>query len=766
LALATGLAAWLGAGAAAQPGQSAARPLFLSPSEWKLQHAFEQALNAVPDPQRLRAWHDMLASEPHVAGTAGDQKVIDVIAAACRDMGLEVQVHEFWPLLSEPVDAKLEIVSSQAPADAEVGHQQSPRGDSPGAPSSRRGVVSLPITEDNLLNDPFIAHPGLSFGWNAYSGSGDVTAGVVYANYGTREDFQTLSERGIDCTGKIILARYGGNFRGYKAKYAEEAGAVGLVIYTDPDDSGYRKGVTYPEGGWANDTCIQRGSIVSLDQPGDPLTPGIAATEHAERLDPNTVGLPRIPVQPIGYRAAQQIMQRMTGLPLPEDLVRSWQGGLACAYRLTGGDGLRLRLMVRQERRIMRTANVIATLRGAAQPEERVLIGSHHDAWGFGAGDPTSGTILVLEAARSFSEMAKRGMRPRRSIDFCFWGAEEFGVIGSTEYCEEHAEALRRSAVAYINLDGATMGAKFSASSDPLLKTLIEQAARDVRQARQPDKSVLDAWLMEQNKERATAGSSRSPSPRSTGGQPQEMLTAPVMATLGGGSDHVGFSCHLGIPSCFISAGGAPGTAYHSNYDNLAWYRRTIGEDYEPALMLARVVNVMTARLANGPVRPFDPSRYAGDLREHLETLAERAEQKQVAIDMTALREAVTRLDLAAVGGMAAMNRALDDDRVTAQQRSTLERCLLDISRAWQPKWPEGLPGRPWFRNTYVSSDPHAGYASWVLPALRGAIEQGDARAVAASTREYVAILDRITETLGQCLAGLDADGNAVGASE
>lgn len=719
----------------AQDSQPAAiaRSRFFSPRQWEVERAFEHELNAVPDPQRLRAWHDMLASEPHVAGSAGDQKVIDAIVQSFRDMGIDdVQVHEFWALLCEPIDAKLEIVGERETAINDTGTPSDAARDG----SPRHGVIALPIAEDNLLNDPFIAHPGLSFGWNAYSGSGDVTAGVVYANFGTKEDFETLKKAGVDCSGKIVLARYGGNFRGYKAKYAEAAGAVGLIIYTDPDDSGYRKGITYPEGGWANDTCIQRGSIITLDAPGDPLTPGIPATDDANRIDPETVDLPHIPVQPIGYRAAQAIMTKMTGTPLPEELIKDWQGGLPCAYRLTGGEQLKLRLMVKQERKIKKTANVIATLQGDAKPQKRVYVGSHHDAWAFGAGDPTSGTILVMECARSFAELARRGLRPQRSISFCCWGAEEFGVIGSTEYCEQSGDEIRESAVAYINLDGATMGCNFSASSDPLLKTVIEEAAREAPQARSKEgKTVFDAW--------------RADKP------------APTFGNLGGGSDHVGFYCHLGVPSCFISAGGAPGTAYHSNYDNLAWYRRTVGEDYEPALMLTRVVNVLAARLANAEIPPLDPSRLATDLREHVQAMRDRAAKRSVPVDWQPLAQAIDRLDAALKLADAALLASMAaDDPAHAVDRMTIATALEPESwpAAWLPQWPGGIVGREWFRNYYASSDPQSGYASWMLPAVRGPVEAGDAVAANLAVTEYVAIIDRLASLAGDVQEAASAD--------
>ncbi len=717
------------AGAQQSQPQASPRSKFFSPLQWETERAFEVRLNAMPDPKKLRAWHDMLASEPHIAGTEGDQRVIESIAKAFGDMGLAVQVHEFWALLSEPVDAKLEIVGEKnSQAAGAMGDIAAHAGES--APPARHGVTALPITEDNLLNDPYVTHPGLTFGWNAYSGSGDVSAGVVYANFGTKEDFETLKARGVDCTGKIVLARYGGNFRGYKAKYAEAAGAVGLIIFTDPDDSGYRKGVTYPEGGWANDTCIQRGSIITSDQPGDPLTPGIPATKDARRLDVDSVGLPRIPVQPIGYRAAAAIMTKMTGTPLPEDLIKDWQGGLPCAYRLNGGDELKLRLMVKQNRMIKKTANIIATLRGESEPDQCVYLGSHHDAWGFGAGDPTSGTILVMETARSFAQLAQAGLRPRRSIAFCCWGAEEFGVIGSTEYCEQFGDELRQRAVAYINLDGATMGVNFGASSDPLLKTVIEESTREVPQARSKEgKSVFEAWKAEK--------------------------AAPVIGNLGGGSDHVGFYCHLGIPSCFISSGGAPGTAYHSNYDNLAWYRRTVGDDYEPALMLTRVVNVLAARLANAEIPPFDPSRYGDDVREHVKALKARAEKRQLTLDFASLDAAIEAADKSVKDCDAALTAMLENDGPAERAARMNVAATLHLegwASIWQPSWPDGLAGREWFRNIYASSDPQSGYASWMLPALRGPIENADPIAAKEAMTEYVGVLERlgvIAESVG-----------------
>jgi N-acetylated-alpha-linked acidic dipeptidase len=659
--------------------------------------ALTDAVNAVADARSLSAFHEALASEPHVAGTPGDARQVERLTKAFREMGLEVEVHRFHPYLARPVAARLEIVGEEAPEGA------------------RRGVLALDLRERNLLEDPSTAHPDLTWGWNAYSGSGDVTAGVVYANYGTRADFARLKELGIDVKGKIVLARYGGNFRGYKAKFAEEAGAAGLLIYTDPADSGFVKGPTWPDGGWSNDTCIQRGSIVTLPYPGDPLTPGVEATRDAARADPSKVDLPTIPVQPIGYAAAERIFARMKGDEVRDD---SWKGGVRQTYRYDGGSALQVRLEVRQERFVGETANVIATLPGATRPDEMVIVGCHHDAWCFGAADPLAGTMVLLESARSFADAARKGIRPDRTIVFAAWGAEEFGIIGSVEWVESRREALERNAVAYVNLDMASMGERFGASASPSLRPSIERA---IARTSSPftGGSLYEAWVA--NAKAPSAGAS--------------------FGDMGGGSDHVGFWCHAGVPSCSVGGSGAPGSSYHSNYDTVAWYRRTVGEDYRSALMVTRACNAVTAEFANDPrvpvsvgamlrdvvrlVRAADEARTKAALATSLAPLVERA---------TALQARAERVDRALAAG------GPPDPNADA----LLRRCTA----AWIDD--AGLPHRPWFRNRYAATDRYSGYAASLLPLIAEAIEDRDDAALARAVAEYEAILARIDEALRQ----------------
>ena len=705
------------------------------PSRRAAQADDEKRLLAGIDPQRLSAWHDLVASEPHVAGTPGDLRQIDRLAKAFADMGLEVETHWIWPYLCRPVSAEVEIV---APASA----------------VKKLGVSEPPIADDKYTRSPDL----IPLAWNAYSGSGDVTAPVVYANYGTKADFEKLKDLGVETRGTIALARYGGNFRGYKAKFAQDAGCVGLIIFIDPDDSGYKKGPAYPEGGWATATQVQCGSILTTSWAGDPLTPMIEATEHAPRISPEEAELPGIPVQPLAWESAQPILSAMTGEPVA-DRTPQWQGGLPTPYRLTGGPDLRIRLKVEQSRAITKTANVIATLKGAKEPEKKIIIGCHHDAWNHGASDPTCGLILVLEVARVMSDLAKAGNPPDRSVLFCAWGAEEFGILGSVEWVEKNLKDLEANGVAYINLDMATMGANFSASSAPSLRSLIYDAARIVPNAplppggagmsmRRPPKdapptvspgSVFDTWLA---RSKPTAGAGKQGDQRASDPPPDEAPEPPI-GDLGGGSDHIGFVCHTLVPSISLGSGGARGTSYHSIYDTLDWYRAVVGDDYLPAQMNARMTALIAARLANADVLPMDPARMAPALTSHFERLWKTAASKglrlslaEVTPQLDALRAAADRTNAEAL----AASQASDRSRIDA-----LNTRLTTSERAW--KIERGLPARQWFRNAYAASDRDSGYAPWILPMLEQAIEDGDQDAIDSAGARYSEIartLDRL----------------------
>lgn len=712
LSLCLPLAAATGQSAGPAPARPTSLPIraedlsYWPPSDRAAYAQVEARLMAVPSRDRLLAWHQLLASEPHVAGTVGDERTIARLMEAFRGMGLEVERHDIWPLLARPVSARLEVVEPER--------------------------VEVPLKETPVPGDPFSGAADLTFGWNAYGGSGDVTAEVIYANYGTRQDFEQLKALGVDCTGKIVLARYGGNYRGLKVKYAQASGAAGIIIFTDPGDSGYMKGLVYPEGGYANDCCIQRGSVTFMDQPGDPLTVGREATEHADRDEIDDVPMPTIPVQPVGWGAAREIMSRMTGPAVPE----AWQGGLPLTYRLEGGPALKVRLAVEQERAITKTANVIAKLPGAVHPEQMVIIGAHHDAWNCGASDPLAGTICVLETARAFSELARTGWRPARTIIFAAWAAEEFGIIGSTEWVESRRQQLVDGGIAYLNLDMAAMGPDFGASASPSLRRLISDVARAVPQARAADAtSVFDAWTK------------RSPGPE--GG--------PDFGSMGGGSDHVAFNCHALVASVAFGAGGSKGWSYHSAYDTLPWYWKVVGDDYEPCLMLTRMSLGTVSRLASAPALPLDGAQAAVEMRRQLGELSKRGIDAGVltaspggvlATELQALDSAARQLESAAARARAKMLAEIERDSATPQDLESFKAMCLLLDRGWARRSadgaPTGLPGRPWHINMFAATDPDTGYGAWILPGLRGAIEADDVGA----TREMIAEYRGILETL------------------
>lgn len=659
-----------------------------------------QAVVEAPRADSLRRWHDRLGEEPHVAGSDGDARVIATIAEAFDSMGLQTEVWAFEALLPEPVRASVRIV-----------------GEEPATKSNarpRRGIASLAVSERELLADPATSHPDLDWGWNAFSGSGVVEAEVVYVNKGRKEDFESLKAMGVDLTGKIALARYGGNYRGFKAKFAEAAGAVGLLMYLDPGDYGYGRGKTWPDGGWANDTCIQRGSILTLPYNGDPLTPFVASQAGAERLALEDVPLPTILVQPIGYAAAERIMAKMTGRAVEDD---AWKGGMRATYRLESGP-MRVRLEVEQLREVRSTANVIGILPGAETPEQLVIVGCHHDAWGFGAADPLAGTIVLMETARVFAEEAKRGVRPRRTIIFAAWGAEEFGIIGSSEWCEGHRAVLARNAVAYVNLDMASMGNTFSASATPPLQEAIRRAAGRVPQAGDDvGRTVLDVWG-----ERGI----------------------PKMGTPGGGSDHVGFNCHLGIPACSLHGGGSAGTAYHSNYDTLTWYRATVGESYESALMMSRVCSALVADLADSPIVPLDPRAVVVELHRVIPRLKVRAEGARLAGDFATLDLAVVQL----ARTVAEVWPMVGTVGVDHPARAKVNEILIGLERTWTDD--EGLPGRPWFRNLYCTSDRDSGYGAVVLPLIDEAIDDRDPRALSRAIHRVTERVNALQRAVGE----------------
>ncbi len=663
------------------------------------QQICEDRFLGLPSSEGFREHLRTITAEPHPTGSEAQVRVGQYIGGAMRAAGWGVEDHGYdvyLPQLTDDVEA----------------HVVTP--------------VEMQLTnrEPALEEDRFSGHPGLLNGWNAFSGSGDVTGQVVYANQGRREDYRALDSLGISLEGRIVLARYGGNFRGYKVKFAEERGAAGVIMFNDPGDEA---GDAYPGGPMMTPWTIQRGSVLTLPWTGDPLTPFVAAVPleedpDLERLDPAEVDLHTIPVLPIGYGSAVEILNRMAGEPAPDD----WRGGIEADYRLTGGSDLTVRVRVNQPKALTRATNVVGTLEGTEYPDEWFILGAHYDPWGFGAIDPNGGTAMLLTLADALGELAQSGCAPRRSIMIAHWDAEEYGIIGSTEWVEEFREDLQANAIAYINADAAVSGPNFGASSSPSLKGAILDAIADVGYPGEAE-SVLEWWM-----------------------QQSESEGEPPLGNLGGGSDHVGFYTHAGVPSAGLSTGG-PSGVYHSNYDNFAWFERFGDTAFVYGPMLARADGLLALRFANADILPFDVQRYATDTRTHVETLMEVAEAWGSDVDLSALVASTQGLEVAAVTFESARTARLESGSLTGEAAAAINRALIGLEKSWLHD--EGLQDRPWSRSLYVSPDPFSGYASWMLPGIRYEIETEDPGAVPEWEAKYVAAIQDLTARIEEAAA-------------
>ncbi len=624
---------------------------------------------------------ERLTSAPHVAGTPENEKVRDYIAETMRKAGWQVDIypHDIY-LPKGPGDVAVEVVTPIR--------------------------QPLNIREYLFPEDKYAADPRLMPGWNAYSGSGDVTAEVVYANYGRKEDFEKLKDLGISVKGKIVLARYGGNFRGYKAQFAQLHGAAGVIIYTDPADNGYMKGLTFPEGPQPSESVIQRGSLLTVNYTGDPLTPfepalPIDGKVKVKRLDPKDVDLHKIPVTPIPYASALEIMKQMKGT---RAVPGGWQGGLPFTYRLEGGADLKVRLKVKQEIGITRIYQVVGTLKGTDYPDEWIIAGCHYDAWAFGSTDPNSGTAMLLGLTESLGKLAKAGQKPRRTIKVAHWDAEEFGVIGSAEWAEQFRDELTQKAVAYMNFDAAVSGKVFGASASPSLKKLVIEATKSVDY---PDsnKTVFQHWMAQGSpKGGSTVGIASS--------APALAANEPIIGNLGGGSDHIGPYMHVGVPS--LSAGVGGPTLYHSSYDDLFFYNKFVDSTYKMGPMVEQVVGTMTLRLANADVLPYDLVRYASDLTTHLKAAEKAIKAYSPSYSIDPILSAVTELKKNAEAAETARQ-----NYVTAGRKDKvmeLNKVMQQLEQSFIDK--KGMAFGPWYRSLYASSDPYSGYASWMLPGL------------------------------------------------
>ena len=637
-----------------------------SSSQWEKQLEIEESFKGLVDNSSFKRHLIKLTERPHVVGSEGNEEVIRYIGNVMENAGFDITNYPYDVYLpNKPGSSLVEIVT----------------------PS--RKVLNQ--KEDIIDDDPFTQNPELWKGWNAFSGSGDVTAEIVYANYGLKEDFETLKSLGIDIKGKIVIARYGGNFRGYKAKFAEANGAAGLIIYTDPKDSGYTRGLVYPEGPYYNSSTIQRGSLLTTDFTGDPLTPfepalPLDGKKKIKRMDPKDAQLHTIPVTPIAYGEAEKILSQMKGQPVPQ----SWQGGLPFTYRIEGGSSLTVRLKVDQKIDFVRATNVIGMLKGSETPDEWIILGCHLDSWGYGATDPSSGTAMLLSLSETLGKLKVNGLAPKRSILIAHWDAEEHGVIGSTEWVEQMRDQLNAKGVIYMNFDGAVSGKGFGASSAPTLKKLLVETSKNVKYP-YTDQTLFEFW----NKN----------------GQSEE----PPIGNLGGGSDHIAFYMHVGVPSLSGGAGGP--NLYHSNYDSFRFYEKFVDPEFQMGPMVEQMAGLMTLRMANAELIPYNLNRYSQDLKMHFVNAVNKINSYDKNFEgFLATNNAIKSLEETSNILTSKIKSYLEGGNISKKNLKKFNKQLIALEKSFISD--KGMYFGAWYKSIYASSDPFSGYGAWILPGL------------------------------------------------
>ena len=669
-------------------------------ARWQLE--YERRLIALPRPEECDALLRELTRAPHTAGTDGGRRVAEFVASEFRKAGLSVQTPTYDVLLSYPRSANLTIV---------------------GEPD-----VRLARSEEPIASDPDSSIGPASPPWNAYAPSADVTAEVVYVNHGSPDDYDRLAKMGVDVRGKIALARYFGGYRGGKSLEGEKRGVAAILVYSDPRDDGWFQGPVYPDGPWGNASHVQRGAnVYDFLVPGDPLTPGWASTASARRIpESESTILPKLPMMPLSSRDAAELLRRLRGSPVPTE----WQGvAIADTYRIGPGP-VRVRLQVENTRERRTIRNVIGVLRGTDEPDRKVILSNHHDAWVYGAVDPSSGTATMISLARALGRLAREGFRPRRTIVFGEWDAEEYTLTGSTEWGEEHEADLLRDGVVCINVDASTSGSEFSASASPTLGAVIRAVAAAIEDPGAPGKTVADSW-----REKAGAKNVRSYATDSVAERAGE---EPPVAILGSGSDYTVFFNRLGIASMDILFDGPYGV-YHSVYDGYGWMSRHGDPGFRYHAAMARLAGVLALRFANADVLPFDPSPYGREIAAYAKDLAAAPAGRPLAPDLARLSSAADAWSREAKATQDSIAAELVSGRADAARVRAINAWLLDLERAVSDS--AGLPGRPWFRHLIYA--PLPSYAAETLPAIREAAVRADADAARAEIRRLEALLER-----------------------
>jgi N-acetylated-alpha-linked acidic dipeptidase len=690
-------------------------------SQRTLEKNFDSNLKA----QNLDVWMKKLSAHPHHVGSPYDKENAEYMAGLFRSWGYETTIETYHVLFPTPKVRLLEMTS----------------------PKHYKAILQEPtLKEDATSGQKSEQLPT----FNAFSIDGDVTAELVFVNYGVPADYEELEKMGIDVKGKIVIAKYYGSWRGIKPKLAAEKGAIGCIIYSDPKDDGYYQGDVYPKGPFRRENGVQRGSVLDMPlYPGDPLTPGYGATKDAKRLDRNNAPtLTKIPVLPISYQDAKPLLEALEGAEVPD----SWKGALPITYHIGPGPAkVHLKLAFNWD--IKPVYNVIAKMKGSEFPDEWVLRGNHHDAWVNGAADPISGMVALMEEARSVSELTKTGWKPKRTLVYCAWDAEEPGLLGSTEWVEDHADELRKYAIAYINTDGNGRG-YLSAGGSHSLEALMDGVAED----------VIDPQTKVSVKDRKKALEIRQ--------NGVENYKGFRLYALGSGSDYTPFIQYLGIPALNLGYDGEDdGGEYHSIYDSYDLYTRFKDPGFDYGIALAQTAGRATLRLANADLLPFEFNRFAKTVSEYTEDLVQLPEKLRAKVNRdNALIDAKVyeltqdrfkqkyqpkRKATVPYVNFAPLQNAVEllkkhsaqlQEKLNANQlnKNQLEKTnlLLMKSETYLTN-ADGLPRRPWFKHFIYAPGFYTGYGVKTLPGVREAIEQND-------WKETAEQIDKLTEVIGR----------------
>ena len=704
-------------------------------TQQQLEKQFDQHLEAANIGQTIKT----LSAYPHHLGSAQGKRVAEAVLQKFKSYGWDAKLETYHVLFPTPKTRQLELIGPTK--------------------------YTAKLQEAAFPEDATSGQAGQLPTYNAWGADGDVTAELVFVNYGLPDDYEQLAKFGIDVKGKIVIAKYGRSWRGIKPKVAYEHGAIGCIIYSDPKDDGFYQGDVYPKGPFKNDQTVQRGSVMDMViYPGDPLTPGTASTLKAKRLArTEATTILKIPVLPISYGDALPLLSALEGPVVPAE----WRGALPITYR-TGPGAAKVHLKVESNWDIVPAYNVIATMKGSTYPDQWVIRGNHHDAWVNGADDPISGLAAQLEEAKAIGQLAKAGFRPKRTLVYCAWDGEEPSLLGSTEWVEDHAEELRQKAVAYINSDGNSRGF-LQAGGSHALEKFMSEISKDVRDPQ----TGVSIFERKRAKDAVNAGAAKTQAAILK----KDTLT---LSALGTGSDYSAFLQHLAVPTLNLGFGGEDeGGDYHSIYDSYDDYVRFKDGTFVYGVALAQTAGRAVLRLANAEVLPFDFSNLGQTVAKYVEEvkvltaqlkekhsaenalinsksyqlaadpklswIAPTAKPEVPAIDFSTLEAAIKSLQQSAANLNSYLNSKPASDKKTIAR---VNQALFQAERSLLI--PEGLPKRAWYKHSIYAPGFYTGYGVKTLPGVREAIEQNNWTEADTQLQTATKRINALAQTLDQ----------------